>query len=608
MDLDRLIPKATIAGLALCFLSLAAVGYINPAEATTSWDVHNVPKMYLYRGISTTQTTNIQLTGPVINGTISDFPTQSGGIIELTQGSKVEKIYYSIATINATTKVVTLTGTVVRDIPWNSTTSFTTGGNGQQFQRGATAKLSNDARLFNLSAYRDRVDTMIGSGAILCGATNQPCLISNGLTTAQIQGFTYGTAAGLYPIVFDTTKGSYVYWDGSKWVNFGSGSIVNALFDVSGKVEFGSGSELLQRTVSGSTTARLAVGTTSLTMTGGIAYANGYIPVLNSDGFIPTSVGGTGTGYNLGTGGVMFTQGTGAIVEISGTPTSSTFVRGDKTWGAPLTLFGSGGSGAVTLSADTQYDPVGNFNFTTFTLDASRTLSLSASNAVLRINATSNVTINGTVDLNNSGGSGGTIGIIGGAGQSYIKGYDNDSGAPGSSAGGAAGGGGGGASSLADGTAGVNGSGTGGAGGTTITDRQLAMLQSASLASPVCGGGGGGGGNDTNEVDDNGKGGNGGGCSLWFIGGNLTLGASSAITANAENGQVGETAQGGGAGGGGGGHVVIIVAGTITDNGVTLSATAGAGGAGVGASGAGSAGGAGLITIYSLTDGRIITN
>ena len=296
MDLDRLIPKATIAGLALCFLSLAAVGYINPAEATTSWDVHNVPKMYLYRGISTTQTTNIQLTGPVINGTISDFPTQSGGIIELTQGSKVEKIYYSIATINATTKVVTLTGTVVRDIPWNSTTSFTTGGNGQQFQRGATAKLSNDARLFNLSAYRDRVDTMIGSGAILCGATNQPCLISNGLTTAQIQGFTYGTAAGLYPIVFDTTKGSYVYWDGSKWVNFGSGSIVNALFDVSGKVEFGSGSELLQRTVSGSTTARLAVGTTSLTMTGGIAYANGYIPVLNSDGFIPTSVGGTDPG------------------------------------------------------------------------------------------------------------------------------------------------------------------------------------------------------------------------------------------------------------------------------------------------------------------------
>jgi len=51
---------------------------------------------------------------------------------------------------------------------------------------------------------------------------------------------------------------------------------------------------------------------------------------------------------------------------------------------------------------------------------------------------------------------------------------------------------------------------------------------------------------------------------------------------------------------------VIIVGGSITDGGVTLTATAGAGG--TSGSSAGGAGGAGKVLIYSIETGTLISS
>lgn len=270
-------------------------------------------------------------------------------------------------------------------------------------------------------------------------------------------------------------------------------------------------------------------------------------------------------------------------------------------------FYGDGSDGAVTWSVSTNLDPATEKRYTTATLNAGQTLSVSSVNTPLVIHNTSNVTINGTVDLNGKGGAGvagdGDAGASGTAGNSLVSGWTTGAGGGGS---GNAGGGGSGASILSAGSAGSNGGGTGGTAGSLISANRLAELATL-LRGGACGGGGGSGagGGGTNGGD----GGAGGGCLFWFIGGNLTLGGSSIIRANGAAGgnAAPVAASGGGGGGGGGGTIVILVAGTITNSGVTASATGGAGGSPLGGGGgAGATGADGKVMIYSLSTGTLV--
>jgi hypothetical protein len=317
------------------------------------------------------------------------------------------------------------------------------------------------------------------------------------------------------------------------------------------------------------------------------------------------------------------------------------------------TIFGSGSDGAVTWSADTNLNPANQFNYSSATLNATKILSVSSVNAPLIIGTSGNVTLNGTLNLSGKGGAGGaqqagvgsnTVGLAGNngaAGDSLVSSFVNVAAVGGGGGqkinGGSAGGGGGGGSGSdvltggAPGIVGGNGigggtsaGGTAGPAGTVIPSTQLAILTNL-LRGVACGGGGasggsGGNGGASGTSGTGGAGGNGGGAAVWFVGGNLTLGASSVInvsgTAGSNGGSVGSPVNvggGGGGGGGAGGMVIIVVAGSITNSGVTLTVTgggAGAGGTGSTNGGTGGNGGAapnGHIFIYSLSTGTIIT-
>ncbi|HYH63804.1 MAG TPA: hypothetical protein VD866_03805 [Urbifossiella sp.] len=287
-------------------------------------------------------------------------------------------------------------------------------------------------------------------------------------------------------------------------------------------------------------------------------------------------------------------------------------------------FYGDGSDGAKTVSASEDLNPTTEFEYTTLTINASQVLGVNSANAPLVIKTTNNVTLNGTIDLAGDGGPGGagsstTTGTAGTAGGSRVAGFTvaaGSGGAGNSSADGDGAGGAGGSSLLAVGTAGSNGTGgsspAGGAAPTsTISPAHLALLTSLHRG-VACGAGGSGGGRGRASSANiaGGNGGNGGGALVMFVGGNLTLGASSAISVAGANGSAGSTSggqYGGAGGGGGGGTALILVAGSVTNGGVTLTASGGSGGDNP-SSGDGGAGGAGKILIISLSTGTVVAS
>lgn len=270
------------------------------------------------------------------------------------------------------------------------------------------------------------------------------------------------------------------------------------------------------------------------------------------------------------------------------------------------------------------------YNYVEVTLPVSQTLSMSSGGgAPVTFRTQGDVTINGTIDFDGDGGAGGSGGAFtadgtaGTAGASplvdatvaFLAGLSTNAGAGGGGNGadGGAGGGGGASPFTAGATGGSQGGNTGGAGGAILSKEEWCFLSMLKLG-VWCGAGGGGGGGGNASPNNGGDGGAGGGSLIWFIGGNLTLGASSVFQSQGVAGVDGHdsdasTKKGGGGGGGGaGGYFVFIVQGSVTDNGVTKTmagGAAGSGGADLGA-GPGEDGGAGAVghyMIYSIQDG-----
>ncbi len=274
--------------------------------------------------------------------------------------------------------------------------------------------------------------------------------------------------------------------------------------------------------------------------------------------------------------------------------------------------YGTSATGSVTWAADTNLNPATLFQYSDATLNVTKILSVTAVNDPLIIHTTGNVTINGIIDLNGKGGAGGPKGVATGgstgtAGASKISGWTNAGGAGSNYSGSRpeSSGAGGGSSSFSAGDNGQNSNNndaTAGLGGALISGNKYAALVALGFG-VVCGSGGGGGGQipATTGYD----GGAGGGALCWTIGGNLTLGSSSIIRADGATGATGSSSGTGGSGGGGGGDVLIIVQGSITNNGVTLTA---AGGAYGGPNIHGGLGATGKIRIISLDTGTVLVS
>ncbi|MBM4136379.1 MAG: hypothetical protein FJ241_06035 [Nitrospira sp.] len=277
--------------------------------------------------------------------------------------------------------------------------------------------------------------------------------------------------------------------------------------------------------------------------------------------------------------------------------------------------FESGSTGAdgpfnPSINTEFQLPPDGIFNFTTVNIPSGVTVTFikNASNTPVYVLATGDVIIDGTINVNGSGGNGlypgtgGPGGFNGGLGGTFNliggKGLGHGGGNPGSVStdpatyASGAGGGGGFGSNGSDGYG--SDFGPGGTGGGTYGNTKIM---------PAIGGSGGGGGAGSGYPlypDQGGGGGGGGGAIIIASSGTITVNGS--ITANGGNGAYGFQFSGGGGGSGG---AIKLIANTITGYG-TILATGPIGGGG---GNQGGAGGNGRICLEANTiTGTFSTN
>lgn len=530
---------------------------------------------YLTSRLASGATSGARVTVIEVNGSAITWPTGAHRIQvrrKTANGLAFETIGVSSASQSGST--VTL-GTLTRQMSMTDGSTFSTGGNGYTFPANSEVYVSWDVFDAEQTAKKDIANTF---------SAKQTFSVPKG-------GAVYATFGDL-PAGDNGDEGAYVTADGQfydyiagSWQARASGTNPNGSTTVAGKYEEATVAEQGTATATGATGARLVPAVANLVKTSSGAGDENKLAVLNSAGTFNAGFLGTGT------------------------PDGTKFLKGDGSWGSgSVSIFGSGSDGAKTISASEDLNPSSEFNYTTLTLAVSQTLSVTSTNTPLVIHTTGDVTINGTLDLNSKGAAGGTGGTTTGsgntgtAGNSKLTGYTIAGGGGGTynAAGGGAGGGG--SSVIAVGATGTAGAGAAGAGGAIIASNQLGLLVSM-MRGVVCGSGGGGGPGFSGNVGV--AGGIGGGASVWLIGGNLTLGASSTIRCSGGNGASSASVPGGG--GGGGGTIIMLVAGSITNSGVTLTAAGGSGGTGVGATNGG-AGAAGKIIIYSLSTGTVITS
>ena len=335
----------------------------------------------------------------------------------------------------------------------------------------------------------------------------------------------------------------------------------------------------------------------------GSAAAPGYQTIGAAD--LPsTTVNSTGALSPLFTSSISaqalsFTQSTSAantvFANATGSAANPTFVQGTTngtylgmsggtlgfTTPAGSAFGGNGADGAINLTSGGTWSGPIQKNATTFALPSGQTLTLNTASPVI-INATSTLSISGTLTCTaGSGGAGGSGGT--GTASTGWAGAGPGGGMPCAMYSTVGGGGGGGSGSY------------GGRGG-SATATNIGAPGGNGYYSSLIGGSGGAGGNSGAATSIGGAGGGGGMCLVLCSVGALTTASTAVITNNGAAGGNGTVAtSAGGGGGGGGGHLWLIsqtsvntaASGTITEAGgaggnMYAGSTAGGGGGGSG--------------------------
>lgn len=282
---------SSLTGLALCIGLFA-----QPAHAAiTSYDALNLPVMYLSTPItSPTQTTNIKIAALQRNGETVTNPSTTGAVLRITQGSKVEDMHYTSATVDPVTKVTTLIG-VTRNLCWNVAREYRSCGNGETFSRGAIVQLNTDARILNLKANIDRPNVFSASGAISFSGSGSFKLPFFANPTARDQRF---NAPQPFQLSCLTDTGKCSVYAGGAWTEFATatGSFVNASDSVAGKVQIITLAHLQSRTATGSTGAQNVLTPRWVVKNASGSVSAGRIPQLNHNGLLDASFGAMGSG------------------------------------------------------------------------------------------------------------------------------------------------------------------------------------------------------------------------------------------------------------------------------------------------------------------------
>lgn len=298
--------------------------------------------------VSGTQTTGIVLNALIRNTVTVSYPATSGGILRFYRGGLEEHIGYGSATVDATTKEVTLVD-VTRDLPWNDGTSFTTAGAGIAWPAGTRVDLVLDARHMNFAAFRDLANTFIAKQTF----------------SVPPRMAVYATSGDL-PAGGNGDSGAYVTADGvfydyiaGAWSQRATGTTPNGSTTVAGKFEEATVAEQIAATATGATGARLVPVTANMVTASSGASDEGKIVLPGSSGTfasgflpsIPVSKGGTGLA-TLTANNLLVGAGTSSVTFIAPGIAGTTLVSGGTTatFKAPPALASTSASSTATTS------------------------------------------------------------------------------------------------------------------------------------------------------------------------------------------------------------------------------------------------------------------
>lgn len=286
--------KKLLSILCIIGLSFSATPNVSLADDTLRpGDAYDIPVMYVHHYINETQTLNVTLVPPIRNNEEITIPAMSGAIFEFTRGGEVETIFASRVTVNSSTNIVTLTGSVIRDVCFNVARTLSGCGDGNTWSKGTEVRLVTSAKRLNRYVDNSRPNALNASGALSFYGSGSFAIPTFATTAARDQQL---GASPSGPVRTACVVGdSCYYYLGGSWIKYGSGSTAVASTTVRGGVELATVADLSGSTVIGDSGAPLVVGTNLVIRhsTGALNNRNKVV-ATNNQGYLSGSLLGSG--------------------------------------------------------------------------------------------------------------------------------------------------------------------------------------------------------------------------------------------------------------------------------------------------------------------------